>query len=156
MVWEFRRRFCKSCLADAYATQFIMLKTRLSLPSLGSLTIPGLGILSARKGYMQPSNRFESTRSGSLCRKSTRKVVHFPEAHRRLTYLMFVPVAHGGRNVYHLKDDVERFADEALKSQSSGRDLLDLVNRYESLREIRAIVSVSHCAHSHVLTFPST
>lgn len=69
---------------------------------------------------------------------------------------MFVPVAHGGRNVYHLKDDVERFADEALKSQSSGRDLLDLVNRYESLREIRAIVSVSHCAHSHVLTFPST
>jgi len=69
---------------------------------------------------------------------------------------MFAPVAHGGRNVYHLKDDVERFADEALKSQSSGRDLLDLVNRYESLREIRTTVSVSHYTRHGVLTFTST
>jgi len=57
------------------------------------------------------------------------------------------PVSHGGRNVYHLKDDVERFADEALKTQSSGRDLLDLVNRYESLRDVRSSVSTSYCAH---------
>ena len=69
---------------------------------------------------------------------------------------MFLSVAHGGRNVYHLKDDVERFADDALKSQSSGRDLLDLVNRYEPLRELRASVSILYYAHHSVLTFPST
>jgi hypothetical protein len=61
------------------------------------------------------------------------------------THPMFRSVAHGGRNIYYLKDDIERFADEALKIQSSGRDLLDLVNRYESLREIRSRVSVLHC-----------
>lgn len=58
-----------------------------------------------------------------------------------MTHLVFVSVAHGGRNVYYLKDDIEKFADEALKIQSSGRDLLDLVNRSESSREARSSVS---------------
>jgi hypothetical protein len=69
---------------------------------------------------------------------------------------MSVLVGHGGRNVYYLKGDVERFADEALTIQSSGRDLLDLVNRCESLREVRSSVSALHSPHCNALTFTST
>ena len=69
---------------------------------------------------------------------------------------MFDLVGHGGRNVYYLKEDVERFADEALTIQSSGRDLLDLVNRCESLREVRSSVSVLYSPHRNTLTFTST
>jgi len=69
---------------------------------------------------------------------------------------MFDLVGHGGRNVYYLKEDVERFADEALTIQSSGRDLLDLVNRCESLREVRGNVSVLHSPYCSALTFTST
>jgi hypothetical protein len=56
-------------------------------------------------------------------------------------YPVFISVAHGGRNVYYLKEDVERFADEASTIRTSGRDLLDLANRCESLREVRSSVS---------------
>lgn len=69
---------------------------------------------------------------------------------------MSVLVAHRGRNVYYLKEDIERFADEALKIQSSGRDLLDLVNRCESSREIRSGVSVLYHPYRNALSFPST
>ena len=69
---------------------------------------------------------------------------------------MPVLVAHGGRNVYYLKEDIERFADEALQIQSSGRDLLDLVNRSESLREVRGSVSALYCSHRSALTLTST
>ena len=95
------------------------------------------------------SNRFESTGLGSFYLESTLKVSSFTQAHQQAAYPMFVSVAHGGRNVYYLKDDVERFADEALTIRSSGRDLLDLVNRRESLREVRSsvseLLSLQHC-----------
>ena len=98
------------------------------------------------------SSRFESTGLGSFYLESTLKVTSFTQEHQQIVYPMFVPVAHGGRNVYYLKEDVERFADEALTIRSSGRDLLDLVNRRESLREVRSSVSglpsPQHCALS--------
>jgi len=105
---------------------------------------------------MRLSSRSESMGSASLCLESTRKVVHFPYAHEQAAHAMSVLVAHRGRNVYYLKEDIERFADEALKIQSSGRDLLDLVNRCESLREVRSGVSVLYYLHHNALNFTST
>ncbi|KAF9646073.1 hypothetical protein BDM02DRAFT_3189139 [Thelephora ganbajun] len=102
VVWEFRRRFCKPCLADAVIDYF------------GAWNIIG------NKGLHATLKQIRVHGIGEFMPR------------------IFMKVAHHGRNIYYLKEDIERFADEALKMQSSGRDLLDLVNRCESSREARS------------------
>ena len=155
MVWEFRRRFCKSCLADSYVALIIGPKPGSNLSLAGSSTTSEPGTSSVRRGYMRLSSRFESMGLGSFYQESTQKVTSFTQTHQQTVYPTFVSVAHGGRNVYYLKEDVERFADEASTIRNSGRDLLDLANRCESLREVRSSVSGLSSLHHCTLSFSS-
>ena len=113
------------------------------------------GTSSVRSGYTRLSSRFESTGLGSFCPEFTPKVTPFTQAHQQTVYPMFVSVAYGGRNVYYLKEDVERFADEASTIRTSGRDLLDLANKCESLREVRSSVSGLTSLHHSTLIVTS-